>query len=233
MSRLINHQQSFRGAEETLWTECSPETQNWTGWLSFCDLTIQFVPCLWSDPGCVMHSRRSGCTAPHWEWTQINFPFPSTGVFLLKGSQTLCLFVGLGACSCTSQVRQPCHGGALLGSLKQQVLTDRGPFPGLSVSVLLHCDHLNSFQIAEGQCKPRQKFCKGCRGKKLRLWERLLWRINCVCHWTLLQFLAFTRNIQCHREILILLFFPPIIIITASSTVYSSAFFFRTDSSLV
>lgn len=72
-----------------------------------------------------------------------------------------------------------------------------------------------------------------CRGKKLQLWERLPWTINCVCHWILLQFLAFARNIQCHREILILIFSPPIIIINASSTVCSSAFVFWTDSSLI
>lgn len=146
MSRLINHKQSFRGAEETLWIECSPETQNRTGWLSFCDLMIQFLPCLWSDPGYVMLSRRGGCTAPHWEWIQMKFPFPSQQeCSAQKDHELFACFSDL--VLAPAAARQP----GLLGSLKQQVLTDWRPFPGLRVSVQALCCSMTTWTASRLQ----------------------------------------------------------------------------------
>lgn len=156
-----------------------------------------------------------------------------TGVFFPKGSQTACLFLDL---------LMPQPGTAALpwgfAGLSVPEGFDRlRPCPGLRVKFRLSAAVWPPEQLPDCrgpvQTQAEILVIKCCRGKKLWLWESLLFTEVYVCHWTLLQFLAFTRNIQCHRKILILFFSPPIIIITVSSTVYSSAFVFRTHSSLV
>lgn len=67
-----------------------------------------------------------------------------------KGSLNICLFLGLGACSPTSQAEQPCDGEGFAGISEAAGFgRERGSFPGLRFSVsssLLHCGWLFSFQ---------------------------------------------------------------------------------------